>query len=322
MSLFRRLDKKKLLISALILALLILALAGSLLINSANANPVGLYYPWGPPPKPIVEVIEIDTDKHTLTFKVRKGGPWITPYGMGADYQPNREWEYNIVSTEVFVDGKIWSRYGWVTSPITVSLTGLSNGQHTLKVIATADGGAATNGRIGIGGNYVSQGSSGLIEFVIDNVASPTVSILSLKASAADKGDFQFAYRVVGNTLSWMGYSLDGKGNVTITQADLHESSLGSQGTVWTGNLTLTGLSSGLHNLVVYARDQFEQTGASKNKEFTVGEPLSEESAIAEDTLAASFPTTFLGGSIIASVALVSFGLVAYFVRGNRRIQK
>jgi hypothetical protein len=58
----------------------------------------------------------------------------------------------------------------------------------------------------------------------------------------------------VNKPTAWIGYSLDGLDNVTIT-----------------GNITLTGLSSGLHNLTVYAKDEFEN-GASETVYFTVAQ--------------------------------------------------
>ncbi|MCW4028112.1 MAG: hypothetical protein NWE92_00485 [Candidatus Bathyarchaeota archaeon] len=55
----------------------------------------------------------------------------------------------------------------------------------------------------------------------------------------------------------WMGYSLDGETNVTLT-----------------GNTTLAGLAPGLHNLVVYATDIYGVDGASQTVFFTVIEPF------------------------------------------------
>jgi len=56
--------------------------------------------------------------------------------------------------------------------------------------------------------------------------------------------------------VNWTGYSLDGKDNVTIT-----------------GNTTLTGLTSGLHNITVYANGTFGNMGASETINFTVEKP-------------------------------------------------
>jgi len=285
-------DKRRILLATLLLTLLVLALATSLFANQAVANPMELPSGSGTPPAPIVEVIKLDTDTLTLTVLVR---------AVQASY------------IEVFVDGKIWNRLGWIAKPFSVSLEGLSNGRHTLKVTATADGGGANEMQQGGGARFISQGSSGVIEFQVET-PPPSVQVQSLENTALNQGDFQFALRVDGRTPSWVGYSLDGEENVTVYQEVSVQSSLTSNDEVWKDNLTLAGLSSGSHSLVVYAEDQAGNTGASATKEFTV-----EETAAAKETQAAPLSITLAATAIIASAAVISFGLAAYFVKRRRK---
>jgi len=91
-------------------------------------------------------------------------------------------------------------------------------------------------------------------------------------------------------SIYWMSYSLDGEGNVTIT-----------------GNTTLSGLINGVHNVTVFARDEFGNTVASETVWFAVAE--------------ASFPTTLVAGVSGASVAIVGLGLLLYFRRRNHRVE-
>jgi hypothetical protein len=84
----------------------------------------------------------------------------------------------------------------------------------------------------------------------------------------------------VDKPVNWTGYSLDGQDNITIS-----------------GNTTIAGLSNGLHNVTVYARDEFENVGASETITFSVEVP---------------FPTTLVIAPI-ASVAVVGVGLIVYF---------
>ena len=84
----------------------------------------------------------------------------------------------------------------------------------------------------------------------------------------------------VDKQVNWSGYSLDGQDNVTVA-----------------GNTTIEGLSSGLHNVTVYARDELENTGASETINFSVEAP---------------FPTTLVIAPI-ASVVVVGVGLLVYF---------
>jgi hypothetical protein len=86
------------------------------------------------------------------------------------------------------------------------------------------------------------------------------------------------------NKLSvWMGYSFDGQDNVTIA-----------------GNVTLSGLSNGLHNVTVYAKDTFGNEGASETITFNVEVPE-------------PFPTALVVAASVATVAVMGVGLLVYF---------
>jgi N-acetylneuraminic acid mutarotase len=86
----------------------------------------------------------------------------------------------------------------------------------------------------------------------------------------------------LGKTASWMGYSLDGQDNVTIT-----------------GNTTLSELPNGAHNITVYATDQFGNTGASDTVYFNVNVPE-------------PFPIAPVAAGI-TSAAVVGIGALIYF---------
>ncbi len=88
-------------------------------------------------------------------------------------------------------------------------------------------------------------------------------------------------------TASWMGYSLDGQATIAIA-----------------GNTTITGLAGGLHNVTVYAKDQFENTGVSETITFTVAKPE-------------PFPTTPVVASAVTAVA-ISAGILVYFKKRRR----
>ena len=62
---------------------------------------------------------------------------------------------------------------------------------------------------------------------------------------------------VVNEQASWMGYSLDGSDKVTVD-----------------GNVTLSGLSVGVHNVTVYVWDTVGNAGVSENVTFTIAEPF------------------------------------------------
>jgi N-acetylneuraminic acid mutarotase len=79
----------------------------------------------------------------------------------------------------------------------------------------------------------------------------------------------------------WLGYSIDGQENITVG-----------------GNVTLTGLSAGLHNITVYAKDEFGNIGTSETVTFNVANP---------------FPIAPVAAASGASVAIIGIGLLVYF---------
>ncbi|MCW4046407.1 MAG: hypothetical protein NWE99_02445 [Candidatus Bathyarchaeota archaeon] len=83
----------------------------------------------------------------------------------------------------------------------------------------------------------------------------------------------------VDKAVSWIGYSLDGQRNVTVT-----------------GNVTLTGLHSGTHSIIVYANDTYGNMGASETMIFSVSE---------------GFPWTVV--AVVSAVAVV--GTVVFLKR-------
>lgn len=87
-----------------------------------------------------------------------------------------------------------------------------------------------------------------------------------------------------------MGYSLDGQETVMVH-----------------GNMTLTGLAGGSHNITVYATDASGNTGASETVTFTV----------------TTFPTTLVVAVVVvAAAAVVIFVLPAYSAKFKRHSVK
>jgi hypothetical protein len=106
----------------------------------------------------------------------------------------------------------------------------------------------------------------------------PVVSVFSPENTNYTSNSVTLAF-AVNKPAVWMGYSLDGQGNVTIT-----------------GNTTLSGVTSGLHSLTVYAKDTFENIGASKTVAFGMTEP---------------FPT-MLVAAVAVAVAVISVGVLVF----------
>jgi hypothetical protein len=113
----------------------------------------------------------------------------------------------------------------------------------------------------------------------------PIVAIISPKNQSYNSSSVSLIF-TVDMPASWIGYSLDGKDNVTVT-----------------GNTTLAGLSNGLHNITVYAKDSFGNIGASEPIDFTVA--------------CAPFPTGPVVAASGVTVAVVAVGLFYYFKKRN-----
>jgi N-acetylneuraminic acid mutarotase len=92
----------------------------------------------------------------------------------------------------------------------------------------------------------------------------------------------------VNKPVVWIGFSLDEQDNVTITS-----------------NTTLTGLTNGLHNVTVYAKDAFENMGASETITFTIAK----EPETFSIRLAAAVAIVV---AAVVLVAAVGVGLSAY----------
>jgi N-acetylneuraminic acid mutarotase len=91
------------------------------------------------------------------------------------------------------------------------------------------------------------------------DATTPEIAVMSPENKTYVVSNVSLTF-TVSKPSAWMGYSLDGETNVTIT-----------------GNTTLTGLPNGLHNLTVYATDTAGNTGASETVYFNVAqqsEPL------------------------------------------------
>ena len=113
----------------------------------------------------------------------------------------------------------------------------------------------------------------------------PEISILSPLTQTYNESRVSLNF-TVDRSVSWMSYSLDGADNVTFT-----------------GNLTLSGLSGGVHNVTVFAGDSFGSVGVSETVSFTV----------ASD----SFPYVLVVGAVL-TIVLACVVLILYLRKHKR----
>jgi nitrous oxidase accessory protein len=123
---------------------------------------------------------------------------------------------------------------------------------------------------------------SSVAELIPDWLLMPSVQLIDPKNNVYSVANVTIAF-VVNKQVAWLGYSLDGQNNVTIS-----------------GNTTINNLPNGLHNITVYANDTFGNKGTSETVNFTIAVPE-------------SFPAVSVAVSIVVvAMILVVAGLLVY----------
>ena len=269
--------KKTTLIITLILALLLSIVT---LFGSVSANPI--------PPTTRFRILSPLNNETYLADSVFLNFTVTTYQGTAASY-------ISTPTIQCYLDGELYhqinltnltdSTVGYSSTNFSISLTGLSSGQHSVSVSKTA------NYDI-ILGNYSEAYASGKYYFSV--IVPPRISLMSPQNQSYETANIPLNYTTVVDhgTVSRMGYSLDGKDNVTLT-----------------GNITLTDLPSGEHSLIVYATDEDGNTGASETITFNVTKPEPQPEP---------FPVASIATASIASAGIIAVGLLLYFKRRKR----
>jgi hypothetical protein len=107
----------------------------------------------------------------------------------------------------------------------------------------------------------------------------PTINLVSPESVTYSIGNVSLNF-ILNKQMTWIGYSLDGMENKTIT-----------------GNLTLMDLPFDVHNITIYSIDAYGNQGASQTVSFTIE---------------ASFPTLLIATVSIFTVSIVLIGLLLF----------
>jgi hypothetical protein len=279
---------KKTIALFLILALLILAVVGMQSTKLVMAESDAFAEP------PVIAILSPEnktqtTNNVTLSFNVSIGNvidPRINSsellskmsinavYYQG-DWQQKRtyvDWENN-----TYADFK---HIAVQSLAFSCALTGIPEGNHVILVHATEE--IPDPDLLFL---PIEDTSFAFVNFTID-MTPPTVLILSPEAATYDAPDVPLNF-TVNEAVSQVTYSLDGQKNVTIS-----------------GNMTLSELSDGAHNIIVHAWDIAGNVGASETVFFSIKQPE-------------AFPT-LLVVAIVVIVAIVCGLLLIYFRRRRR----
>jgi hypothetical protein len=173
------------------------------------------------------------------------------------------------------------------------NLTGLPKGPNWIVVCAAATA-LAYNTHTEIHGIYATTyyvayriASSSLINFTIDPIA-PRLLSLSVENKTYSSSNVPLDV-LVNEPVSQVIYSLDGQANMSVA-----------------GNMTLIGLPDGGHELTVYVKDLAGNAGNSETICFSVdaSEP---------------FPAAPVAAASVATIAVLSVGLLVYFKKRNHK---
>jgi hypothetical protein len=272
----------------LILALLILTVVGMQSTKLVMAESDALAEP------PVITIVSPEnktqaTNNITLSFNVRAGDvvdPRINSSELLSMMNVNAvyywgDWQQN----RTYVDGENstyadFKRIAVQSLAFSCALTEVPEGNHVILVQATEE--VPNPDLLFLPVEYT---SFAFVNFTID-ITPPSVLILSPAASTYDTSDVPLNF-TVNESVSQVTYCLDGQGNVTVS-----------------GNMTLTGLSDGAHNIIVYAWDDAGNVGASETVYFSIKQPE-------------AFPT-LLVVAIVVVVAVVC-GLLLIYLRRRKR---
>lgn len=166
------------------------------------------------------------------------------------------------------------------------NLSSLSDGVHSIKIRAS-----------GITPYNRTFDCSGVTFLVIDN-HFPTIRDISIKNNTYTEKNLELNY-TTNEPFSWIAYSLDNQGNVTIRQVPqnvtIHDP-------LTQAKTYLTNLTEGTHTLTLYAEDTAGNKVASQTIIFTV-----------------DLPKPFLAASIIAVVSATTACAIVLLTRRRRR---
>ncbi|MEM3000186.1 MAG: hypothetical protein QXX34_06670 [Candidatus Bathyarchaeia archaeon] len=186
--------------------------------------------------------------------------------------------EYTLDEQKHLVYSGETKKLNWSTT-----LEGLSEGAHSLQVVASCKSYYMTSTSGGTLYYRIYDASSEIIYFTV--VYPPEIFILSPQNTTYETNNIQLAF-TINEPASKFEYSLDGQKTVTIA-----------------GNTTLAGLNNGKHNVTIYAMDKDGHIGMSETVYFSIEIPSPTPPIIA----------------LVASAVIIAIGILVYFKKRNHK---
>ena len=283
---------------AIIIAVIIsLLLANSVFVEvslvQANPNPIaGIVPPDSDTYPPIISISSFEngtflgTRNISMNVTVSIGESKTATSRLIKEVYYDSDWETNstiLKAPKYSTDLDYYDQLGFIhhvndsSLQFNVAIVNISDGEHTVTFYATEVGAYPLMEAFTIV-------NSASLHFTIDTIA-PAISDLSVENATYKTSDIPLSFNVNEN-VTQTSYCLDNQGNVTFI-----------------GNTTLTGLTEGMHSLVVYAKDTAGNIGASETIDFSVDVP---------------FPTTIVVVASGASIAIIASGVLVYWKKRKR----
>jgi hypothetical protein len=259
--------KRKSLPLTLIIALSLLLVAGTRFVTLGRANPYhniwiceGDTYPDSSTEAPEISVLSPEkekvyaTDTVSLNLEVKVGDSNTAASRFLREIHCKADW----LSTEFSIYNGSISQTEFFE---TINFAGVPDGNHDLVIYAVESGRYITHrGPEGSGLNAISYAyyylsfnitAAALVRFTVD-ATPPEVTIFQIENKTFSNSKVPLNF-TVSESVSRISYVLDGQNNSTLL-----------------GNMTLTELSNGEHDLTVYAWDDAGNVGASETIYFTI----------------------------------------------------
>ena len=283
--------EKQLITPIIVSILLFSALAGAFFVEPAKANPIMNFYTDVSPPEgaqpPIITIYSPKNGSSysndvTLTFGVTV--PRIT-----GDEALNKitkiYYEASWKTKEIIVAE---GRHG---TGFSIDLSYVRAGNHSVTIYAVGVGRIRTDkefheeGDVVWSYNYYDRFEmTGYSSVSFKDFIPPKITVSNLQNRTYDTSSVELDF-TVSEAASQILYCLDGKENQTIT-----------------GNMTLTGLENGAHNVTLYASDLAGNDANPKTLHFTV----------------AAFPIVPVVAAITTAALSCGLGLLIYFKKRKR----
>jgi len=279
-------------VGLLVIALILCVVAQAFVLNTAKANPYLHQYQGAPlwvlPPNITIvspKPNEVFLTSENVTFCCNVTVPHYNEFDYWVNVFFKGDWMINATSAE-------YSEGLWV---LRVNNSGLSLGSHNFTVRACGHGYYQQVIKMPFLTEYSIYLNKTLsTQFVVDD--RPAIRVLSLKNETFKTSNITLNFGVdkTVSSISSIKYSLDGKENQTIN-----------------GNITLTEIRNGLHNVTIYANDAYGIEGVSENVIFNVEVPPKP----------APFPVlVFVAVVAVLTVVIAAVGIAVF--KWRRRISK